>query len=126
MHVDLPTVTNPRVRHDRVGEARGLPGYGRLRLVDGSRWPGQSRSDTAAHDAVEAPPEHAFGVFVRDQEEYHDGLLRQYFPKGTDLRQHTRADLEAVTTELNDRPRETLGWDTPAERFAAPLNLTQH
>ena len=46
-----------------------------------------------------------------------NGLLRQYFPKGTDLRIHSATELQAVAQRLNDRPRNTLGWRTPTDVF---------
>jgi len=50
----------------------------------------------------------------RPSDENTSGLLRQYFPKGSDLRAHGPDELAAVAAELNARPRKTVGWDTPA------------
>jgi IS30 family transposase len=53
-----------------------------------------------------------------------NGLLRQYFPKGSDLSVHDQAHLDAVALELNDRPRQTLGWMKPSEALAKIVALT--
>jgi IS30 family transposase len=49
-----------------------------------------------------------------------NGLLRDYFPKGTDL-MHTVQDITRVAAEINERPRKTLGWQRPADLFSAAI-----
>jgi IS30 family transposase len=80
-------------------------------------------SEMAHHQRI--APSLSEGVFFarpaspwqRGTNENTNGLLRQYFPKRTNLSLHTAADLQAVADRLNDRPRKILGWRTPAEVF---------
>jgi IS30 family transposase len=60
----------------------------------------------------------------RGTNENTNGLLRQYFPKGTDLSKHSADDLTAVSQTLNSRPRKVLGWRTPAEAFQQAIVAT--
>lgn len=80
----------------------------------------QLRLDTAL-DIYFCDPQ---SPWQRGTNENTNGLLRQYFPKGTDMSRYTERELDAVANTLNCRPRKTLGWKTPAEALQELLSAT--
>jgi IS30 family transposase len=81
--------------------------------------------DLAATTGVKVYFAERCSPWQRGANENYNGLLRQYFPKGTDLSVHSDAHVGAVMHELNTRPRKTLGYDTPAARFRAEAHRRQ-
>ena len=85
---------------------------------------GRSREDAAVEAGLQVYVCDPHSPWQRGTNENTNGLLRQSFPKGTDLSAHSAEDLAAVAIALNSRPRKTLGWRTPAEALDQFLRTT--
>ena len=110
---DSETVINALIKH-----AHKLPSelYKSLTWDRGKEMAGHQRFTLATDiDVYFCDPR---SPWQRGSNENTNGLLRQYFPKGTDLSVYSQAKLNAVARQLNERPRETLEFETPADRFS--------
>lgn len=111
------------VRDVIAGTIMELPAHLRRSLT----WDQRSRDGTTCQLRIETGLDLYFcdpqSPWQRGSNENTNGLLRQYFPKGTDLSQHGEDELNAVAHALNMRPRKTLGWRTPAKALDRLLKL---
>lgn len=109
---DTETVTNALIKN-----ARKLP----LELYKSLTWDRGKEMANHKHFTLATDIKVYFcdpqNPWQRGTNENTNGLLRQYFPKGTDLSVYSQAKLNAVARRLNERPRKTLNYETPAERF---------
>ena len=126
-YVMLAKVTNKHthtVVSALIKQARKLPNelYKSLTWDRGKELSDHRRFSLATHiDVYFCDPQ---SPWQRGSNENTNGLLRQYFPKGTDLSVYSQAHLNKVARQLNERPRQTLQFETPAERFNACVAST--
>ena len=116
---DTETVTNALIKN-----ARKLPQelYKSLTWDRGKEMADHQRFTLATDIKVYFCDPH--NPWQRGTNENTNGLLRQYFPKGIDLSAYSQAKLNAVARKLNERPRKTLNYETPAERFSQTVAST--
>lgn len=114
----LPDGRRPEhVQHAMLTQMSRLPEHLRRSLTwdRGTEMARHAQISTALNMPIYFCDPHS--PWQRGSNENTNGLLRQYFPKSTDLSQHSAHHLDTVAAELNNRPRQTLNWDTPAQRL---------
>src|ERR1035437_4278801 len=118
MLVKVPRKDTETVINALIKNARRLPQelYQSLTWDRGKEMADHKRFTLATDISVYFCDPHS--PWQRGSNENTNGLLRQYFPKGVDISDHTQAQLNAVARKLNERPRKTLNYQTPAERFS--------
>lgn len=116
---DTETVVNALIKH-----ARKLPQelYKSLTWDRGKEMAGHKRFTLATDIQVYFCDPRS--PWQRGSNENTNGLLRQYLPKGIDISGYSQAQLNALARQLNQRPRKTLGFQTPAEMFSRTVALT--
>ncbi len=120
----LPSADSPTVVRALARRIQRLPAHLKQSLTwDRGKEMAQHKAFTIATDVQVyfCDPQ---SPWQRGSNENTNGLLRQYFPKGMDLSQVTQQQLNAVANKLNTRPRETLGWKTPADVLAESVAST--
>jgi IS30 family transposase len=123
MLVPLPAGHDaPAVADALTAVTGGLPEAVRRSLTWDQGWEMRSHAQIAVDADVDIYFCDPHSPWQRGSNENTNGLLRQYFPKGTSLAGHGPEQLAAVAGELNGRPRKTLGWKTPAEALAEILD----
>ena len=118
MLVKIPNKNTETVTHALIKNVRKLPQqlYQSLTWDRGTEMAGHKRFTLATDIKVYfCDPQNPW---QRGTNENTNGLLRQYFPKGIDISGYSQAKLNAVARKLNGRPRKTLNYETPAERFS--------
>ena len=124
MLVKLPTKEATAVAQALARHVRTLPQDLRRSLTwDRGREMAAHRAFTIATD-VQVYFCDPHSPWQRGSNENTNGLLRQYLPRGTDLSQYSQTELNDIAHELNQRPRKTLGWQTPADKLAAIVAST--